>query len=742
MENVFTLNEYMNNNHSPEPLNHDSAEAALHMINFSDDIETTDETNETGDALNDGNLTVESPYLIKDIANSNKMQMVEYDHNSKPQRLGRPRNHVLKNVKIAPKDAAHNENKSKYMLYRLDNQPVEGPGSRGGKGEVRKQKGKITLATVRQRKQKQSQLLFSVHGLGLKNSDVSQSDNIHDSDEKPNNEVSLVANSLPSSKVEPKAVSPFKKTTSRTTVLNNRHKVTRQFPGPLIPLYYDMYDENFMNSNQNQAANEELLALGFPVQKLIHAADIIYIVEFVSRFSDLLGVGKLGPQDIEEGLGLDRVGGKEYENHEEIGEVSSLMNTLFARLLTLVLNRKPEVNPRFQGKAVSELRSMCNNLGLPREWKDNNEVYEKYPIDESQIISVDESKPEILLNEGYRYHAPFVYENPFNDKQGFEKIGFSGIKSPVNRLIMLRCLVDWSLTASNDIKATISDILLKQDVPGDKETYYASRAILMGFKHTEDLTREVNTKIQKKNYSEDNEMVQRYIEPVADPLQHPLRLRLDEQVVGDLGFHVGRFYFCRTASDEDGGLSSVKRMGNVRANPSMIKTSYAARFKLYVQDTHQMLVEALAKEGVEFNEQGEEQVVESNPDELPDGHFYEVAQNADELETFVVHLSNKLEHEVISTSSALYKPTKALYEHLSGLLPLLREQESLKLESRQSRTRNVNYSEASVNKQMQALMDDDLEDERFESRDADDDAYEEDEALDIPEDDEDGDYMD
>lgn len=726
LHNVFTLNEYMNHGSDPDMSHDESAEAALKMMDFSSNgsdvlMEPVDQSHSTSH----GSSTA-SPIIGVD---STKMQMVEYDHKSKPLRLGRPRNHVLKNLKINPEDSTHNASNSKYMLYRLDDQPVEGPGSRGGKGSVRKQKGKITSEAFRKRK-RQSQLVFGGKGVGLLAPEDKKMDKedvpetVHSDKDleivqsAPETETVTEVETVPEPVETTAAPKEIKKTkrkmsslqsTSRTTVLNGRHKVTRQFPGPLVPLFYDIYDENYMDSNPNTEAKAEKLALGFPVKKVNHGIDVIYILCFCCKFYDLLGIGKIGPQDIEQGLGL--------EADLEESKVSPLMDTLFARLLTLVLNRKPEVNPRFPGKAVSELKALSRTLGLPREWKDNNEAYSKVSLDKDQAIPVDPAKPDILLEEGYTFHASYIYENPFNDKQGFEKLGISGIQNPHDRLILLRTLVDWSLTSSNDIKAFIADILLKQDIPGDKETYYGSRAVLKGFKHTHDLTKETNTKIQKKNYSEDNEILQRYIEPVADPLQHPLRLRVDEQVVGDLGFHIGRFYLCRTAEPEDGGLSSVKRMEQIRENPVQIKSSNGARFKLYVQDTYKLLVEGLTNEGVEFDEDGNEVLVDTNPDELPDGHFYEVALNASQLELFVTHLSQRLglildeDTTIISPTSAIYKPTVALYEYLWGLLPLLREQETLAVDSRPSRTRNVDYSAKVDYEELEELEDFPMEDD-------------------------------
>ncbi|EGV64883.1 hypothetical protein CANTEDRAFT_97700 [Yamadazyma tenuis ATCC 10573] len=749
LDHVFTLNEYMKSDNDEEVDGGESNE--LEMIDFS-----------VGDDASDKSTGLVDP----------KPSLVEYKHKEKAQRLGRPRNHVLNNIKTSPEESNQNEEKSKYMLYRLDDQPVEGPGSRGGKGDVRQKKGKITSDTLRKRKQKQAQLSFGSTGIKLLKKDTHE----EEIDKDVTTEKGVVAPEKKIVKVEqnPKSVvaldtesasteapkkannsvaksgekkKPSKEkhvvSASRTTVLNGRNKLTRQFPGPVIGLYYDLYDENVMNSAENKIASTEELALGFNVKKAPYASDVIFLVSYISKFKDIIALGNIGPQDIEKGICLE-------DEAEEPQEVSPLMNELFCRLVTLVLNRKPDVNPKYQGKAVSELKAVCTSLGLPYEWKDSNEMYQKFTVEEDPANIVDESNPDILIKEGYVFKPPYVYENPFNDKQGFEKLGFPGISSGIDRLIMLRTLAQWSLTASNEIKAAIVDFLQKQDIPGDKETFYASRAVLKGFKHTEDLTTEINNKIAKKKYSEDNESVARYVEPVADPMDHPLRLRLDEMIAGDVGFNVGRFFFVRVSNESDGGVSSVKKMKHIWSDLSSMRASYASRFKFYVQDTHKLLVDRLNGEGIEFTESGEEKTSEKLSAESIDSHYYEVASNSEQLELFVMHLEAKLGISVtgdivsiIPSSSVIYKPVKALYEYLFGMLPLLKQQESLRAEARSSRKRTVDYSDVNASKKMKVYLEDDVEEQHEEPDDDEDADFHEDlDEIAQIDDDEDDDYQD
>ncbi|EDK44265.1 hypothetical protein LELG_02444 [Lodderomyces elongisporus NRRL YB-4239] len=88
-----------------------------------------------------------------------KVKLVEYDPNSKPERLGRPRKHITKPSSPPETSSAQNHNEALISKFRFDNQPLEGPGSRGGKTIIRVPKGKLT-SSARKRKH-QSTLNFS-----------------------------------------------------------------------------------------------------------------------------------------------------------------------------------------------------------------------------------------------------------------------------------------------------------------------------------------------------------------------------------------------------------------------------------------------------------------------------------------------------------------------------------------------------------------------------------------------------
>lgn len=543
--------------------------------------------------------------------------------------------------------------------------------------------------------------------------------------------------------------------TSRTTVRNNRHRATRHLPGPLIGLYYDLYDDNILQAQQNVEAASEKLALGFPIIKSPYASEISYIIAYLNKFKEVIfgdKVVNLGPQDIESGLSLpplqgtdeihDRFNGRKIEtsNVDDTAYTSPIINKLFCRLLTLVLNRKKEVNPVSPSKAIAELKSMSLYLGLPKQWRDDTGILDKKKMQVAiDVEPVDKGNSEILSNDYYTYELPSAKSNPFNSSPDFESMGLKGIQNPMDRLLMLRCLMQWSLTTSDVIKHVITQSLQNQDISGEKETSYAARSMLKGFKNTEEVRRECELKINKKHTgsqnevreSSENDVLAKYVDPTSDPLAHSMRLRLDELFVGDIGFNIGRFYLCRMADTDNGGLASIKKMAYTWNNINEIASSLPSKFKLYVQDVHQMLTESLTRDGVEFDENGEEFEIPPIEDSI---HWYEVASNANELTEFIKFISMKLDLEHspepisrLSKTSMIYKPVLNMYTYLSSSVPLLANQEKLVTDSRSSRNKSVDYKYDYAANMDQEEDEDEIIVEHAEVEKGDDDDYEEEE---------------
>lgn len=488
----------------------------------------------------------------------------------------------------------------------------------------------------------------------------------------------------------------FKPKTSRTTIIREKNRITRTYPGPLLPVHYDLYDDNLIGAKTNEATAAEKLALGFQVTKCDYLSDIISIIGYLSKFEHIVDLGAVGPQDVEEGLGL----------LEESTRVSPLMEQLFRRLLALVLNRKKPILLSMQKTAIQELRTQYIGLGLPEEWRDDAHIrlVTSLPCDPEKD-RVDVTKPAVTSADNIEYQAPSEKMNPFLEKD-FEEFGLLGIEKPIDRLIMLRCLTVWSLSASNQLKTYLTKVINGQDIPGERDSIYGSRAVLKGFAPTIELKKELELKISKKSKNQltpkgtpDPDSISRYIDPTSDPLAHPMALRFNEFLVGDCGFHIGRFYLVRMGDASSGAISSIEKMKHVAKDAAGVRSSIPSSFKLYVEDVHEMLSNALPVYGPEFDEAGHELPARENLN-VPES-WYVVASNSAELSSFVGVIGARLgltksEEPVISLGSLAYKPLLYMYQYLKMILPLLEEFEKLEVtgvgEVRNSRKKKVDYS--------------------------------------------------
>ncbi|KAK6460838.1 hypothetical protein DFJ63DRAFT_289557 [Scheffersomyces coipomensis] len=695
----------------------------------------------------------------------NDVKLVQYDPSEKPQRLGRPRKHLGSKSMIVEDSSSDNYNQSIISKFRLDSKPLEGPGSRGGIKSRISPKGKVTSSILRKRKQ-QSVLSFSVdESKNVKpnktstvplneGSDTPKDilDDLHpksDKSKSPNTdpiiEIPRVAGSANMEKkartYKRRAISNINTMkTSRTTFVNNRNKNSRQLPGPLISLNYALYDENALQAQQNEKAAAEKIALGYPVKASRIASHIVFIISFLNKFKSLLEVNGIGPQTIERGLGLTS---QEDDSSPNSDSISIEMNYLFLKLMGLILNRKKTITSH--SKAIVELKSLVSSLGLPKEWKKqpNDKAKENEPFSEP----VDLQKPYIHYDSTFDSDEESIRYNPFVDPE-FESKGLSGIHDPFDRLILLKTLVQWTLTSSNAVKLFISNSVLKQDVPGDKDTYYASRSILKGFKNTEVTKKEAEAKLAKRKSSDDDT---KYVDPTSNPLDHTMNIRILEEICGDIGFQVGRFYLCRMADESNGGLASIKKMRTAWSG-NVMSSHLPSEFKIYVQDVYRTLVECLANAGIEFDESGEE-VKSSSQNSNVDDLWYEVASNGAELSTFVEYLAKRLgidshvrDDDSIPMTSMIYKPTLYLYEYFAAMLPLIIKQETMPPETqigdkRSSRKQTINYSDKAASRLYEEYME---TDEFVEGNGDEDDDYEESDLEEVEQMDkeEDVDYID
>lgn len=741
---------------------------------------------------------------------------IAYNPNEKAKRLGRPRKHLGATDQTSSGDTAlRNLETSKLLKFRLDNMPLEGPGSRGGSPDDRKRLGVLTESAAT-KKRKQSLLNFATTNdhtsVGLQTSfetnkspsetepeplmseqlsavvsEVEPPSAAELAGSHPDNEPEIVPESVKSEPAlldvttasievknqtdepieEPerptkKAVQPhtngkakpketktrkvtlkFKNKITRTSIVREKNRITRTYPGPLVAVHYDLYDDNLFEAQENSTVAHEPIALGFNVKRNPYLGDVIFIMAFLAKFPEILYVGHIGPQDIEDGLGLSKSPKQTDEGvNEESPGVSPLMDNLFCKLLTLVLNRKKIITPGNYKSGVQDLRSNYIGFGLPEEWRDDafTRIVSSLPVDSAD--RVDPSKPAVSEEDNYEYLAPLEKLNPMHEK-AFEDYGLAGIPNPVDRLIMMRCLVIWSLSASNVLKAHLALVVNKQEIAGEKDTLYASRPILKGFTQTIDLKKDLEAKLAKKGKTTaspqgtpDPDSTQRYIDPTSDPVVHPMALRLNEFIVGDCGFRIGRFYLVRMADPSGGGLSSVDKMKAVAKDPTGIKLSIPSKFKLYVEDVHSVLLDSLRVFGVEFDKHGNEVHMPPRYDDTK--HWHEVASNGAELTAFTKHLAQRLglangdsdKFTTVSQNSIAYKPILYMYQYLSLVAPLLesfeRMEQSAGSGGSRSAKKKVDYNVSNSSSYANAF------EEGYEEHlpDDDDDSYDEGDAAD------------
>ena len=81
--------------------------------------------------------TQKSPNVEDNESKPSEVKLVSYDPDSKPPRLGRPRRNITNTLAPPESSSSKNYNEAVMSKFRLDSQPIEGPGSRGEK-EVEK----------------------------------------------------------------------------------------------------------------------------------------------------------------------------------------------------------------------------------------------------------------------------------------------------------------------------------------------------------------------------------------------------------------------------------------------------------------------------------------------------------------------------------------------------------------------------------------------------------------------------
>lgn len=726
---------------------HSTAAAALNMIHFNEFDGHGLHAGETHGSYNNDRILALGQHATDDgelgetstVVGLDPVRVVPYNPSQKTQRLGRPRRNMKNNLTTPENSSSQNLNQAVLSKFRFDRLPLEGPGSRGGRGQARRTpRGRITDGSFTRRKQQSlldsftsvkklddstskikssktnSNELFtrikpdSALKKGVKpttdndiqtNTPESSETTIRQTSDKTPGFSSQIISDTPSKDVrKPKSASTKKRkpnqlltNTSRTTIHRNRPKTSRRIPDSLIPLHYDLYDDNVIEAKQNISSASKEVAFGFPIKLSVTAKDIVFIMLFVSKYQNILfdNTVYLGPQDIEKGLGLNSniTEEKMLENTSQSGTViSEDMENLFLKLTRLVLNWQEDISSHLYLVAMNELSTLSEQLGLPKEWRDESRIFDKGSMTESSSHEiVDPNNPEMYEEYFCNYGTPVIVRNPMLAPL-FKSHGLAGIPNSLDRLITVRHLIQWVLNRSDVLKNVINESVQNQDGLGERDTFYAVRSIIKGIKNVEDLQKESQSKLHKNSdgYSSGEQTISKASNldtslPCADPLNHSLNLRLNHLVVGDLGFGIGRFYLCRMADIEGGGISSVENMKQSWSARNA-NIGHASKFKLYVEDVHFMLADSLEKWGVEVGEDEDEPQLSNKRGDS--NFFYEVASNTTELSSFVNHLSSRLglDGEVsdvtIPKTSMIYKPALNMHNYLKSLLPLLVIQES------------------------------------------------------------------
>lgn len=281
----------------------------------------------------------------------------------------------------------------------------------------------------------------------------------------------------------------------------------------------------------NWSANSPLLSTDFKNQVSVisrlkspntkpvyYAGDIIKMMAFINKFSNYFGSDLLGLsfQDFEVGLDLYPAASpaeskgifseekgrfvfyQDYILIKEVIAAQDKMNLVFITILKLLFseeksyNEPPElqdINPYPKKECqrwLNKLRKNVHEWGYPKEWRhvsspDRTKFESKY-FDQDDTKLIDPKVNEILTPN--LYHWPEVIEsedllNPF-DNTDLESQGILAL-DPVNRLIMLRTLIDFCGTHSTIIHSEIQKLShFKRDPAFGVKTQHAPRYFIEG----------------------------------------------------------------------------------------------------------------------------------------------------------------------------------------------------------------------------------------------------------------------
>lgn len=351
-----------------------------------------------------------------------------------------------------------------------------------------------------------------------------------------------------------------------------------EIPGPL-----SAFTSNHTHMDLSVIEDPEFkkLAFGYPVKYSPYANDMLYILGFYSRFRDMFtGIGNIGVQDLEEGLGLQSAANEEKEkNNEDIvnitkegkeenidvdRSVSKTIKNFFNQLLLFALNRtasKPRANH-------VELVALIPDFGIPSKWRSEQEATE---FKEDHDDPVDPNMPEFMELFTKHYELPtFNKQFPLKNKEFFE-LGLDALE-PEDRLLLLKSVCGWALSNSLKIKAKFNEISNLYD-SSPLQTYYIPKM----FKYTESELSGLNNKT--KRFGTNAESMQE-VGFYSKTKEDPLWFRMIPFLIGEGTCFSGNFHLVKL---QDYDLCFETFMDHTKIDKKQYKT-WSSRFKLYVED--------------------------------------------------------------------------------------------------------------------------------------------------------------
>lgn len=250
--------------------------------------------------------------------------------------------------------------------------------------------------------------------------------------------------------------------------------------------------------------------LKFPHMKAVpFAKDLIMFMNFINKFNQFLPseLWSLSIQDLQVGLDLytgdpDEPIAQLYQDcllPRELKRCQDLVNLFFLCLMKLTLNIYTPTNlgsladgKKPFDKLVQKITAKAADYGYPREWMKpepesvNIATPQNQVFLEDKLEPVDKHNPDIL-----KTNTDFFYQREHLDSDknplftpDLDKTGLRAL-TPIDRLIMLRTLVQWCISNSDRIHAEIYRLShLKKDPSFGVQTAHAPRYLVQGVLET------------------------------------------------------------------------------------------------------------------------------------------------------------------------------------------------------------------------------------------------------------------